>query len=435
MLAKEDEPSGIEANPVALDAIMRASEKHLIVASEDIVDARGFKLWAKGQPVSASLQQKLLERKLERPLEACLTTQDGATLPYLQESMASFLSSPSALAQGLATWAGPVREHMQGLSWHSVAQLLCTTAMATRTSFIDHALAAAALMGSMALSKEWPAGKVRSAMLAGLLHDIGEVYIQPKYLDSSDPLDFLGYKHLAVHPRMAQMLLASTTDYSPVVCQAVGEHHERLDGSGYPGRLLGQQMSELGKMLSVVEITLGIARTRSAPMKRTSFALRLIPGEFDLRLASFVCNMAQAAHEDLPQPDDLPHSISLLHPMERIQERMDDVAALRSELLRKKSAASSMAIVEVASARLARLQTAWNSLGSWGASASDLFAEEHFELDMADRELDQRLRELQRECLLLAMRLPLQERDLLAPLWRELQVDVLDTDVKAMKSQ
>ena len=118
---------------------MRASEKHLIVACEDIVDARGFKLWAKGQPVSASLQQKLLERRLERPLETCLSAQDGATLPFLQESMASFLSSPSALAQGLAPWAGPVQEHMQGLTWHSVVQLLCTTAMATRTSYIAHA--------------------------------------------------------------------------------------------------------------------------------------------------------------------------------------------------------------------------------------------------------------------------------------------------------
>ena len=46
MQATEMEPSGIEANPVALNAIMRASEKHLIVACEDIVDARGFKLWA-----------------------------------------------------------------------------------------------------------------------------------------------------------------------------------------------------------------------------------------------------------------------------------------------------------------------------------------------------------------------------------------------------
>ncbi|MGP1630217.1 MAG: HD-GYP domain-containing protein [Giesbergeria sp.] len=423
MLASEEEPKGVQANPVALNAIMRASEKHLIVASEDILDARGFKLWAKGQPVSVGLQQKLLERTLQRPLEACLTAQDGATLAFLQERLEEFLVGQTTLARGLAPWADKLREHMQGLHLHSVAQLLFTTALVTRTSFIAHAVAAAALMGAMALSKNWSAVDIRSAMLAGLLHDIGEVYIQPEYLDSSDPLDLLGHKHLAVHPRMAQMLLTSTTDYSPAVCRAVGEHHERLDGSGYPARLHSSQISELGKMLSVVEVTLGISRAKSAPMKRTSFALRLIPGEFDLRYASFVCNMANGADEEVPQADPSSPAVNILNPIERIKERMDDVAQLHRELVRQKSAASSMAIVEGATARLSRLQTAWNSLGSWGASASDLSGEERFEVNMADRELDQRMRELQRECLLLAMRLPLNERGLLAPLWRELQVD------------
>lgn len=423
MQGREEETNGVQANPVALNAIMRASEKHLIVASEDILDARGFKLWAKGQPVSAGLQQKLLERKLQQPLEACLTAQDGATLPYLEECLEGFLAGDSALARGLAPWAAALREHMHALRLHSVVQLLFTTALATRTQFIAHAVSAAALMGAMALSKNWPAAEVRTAMLAGLLHDIGEIYIQPEYLDSADPLDLEGHKHLAVHPRMAQMLLSSTTDYSPMLCRAVGEHHERLDGSGYPVRLRGTQISELGKMLSVVEVTLGIARASSAPMKRTSFALRLIPGEFDLRYVSFVCNLASAVAESLPPVAAAPPAVNLLNPIERIKTHMDDVAQLRHTLLRQKSAAPSMAIVEVATARLSRLQTAWNSLGSWGASASELSHEDHFEVAMADRELDQRMRELQRECLLLAMRLPLAERGLLAPLWRQLEVD------------
>lgn len=263
MLATDEGASGIEANPVALSAIMRASEQHLIVASEDILDARGFKLWAKGQPVSASLQHKLLERRLQQPLEACLTAPDGATLAYLQESLSTFLASEAALAQGLQPWAARLQEHMAGLRLHAVAQLLFTAALATRTSFIAHAVAGCALMGAMALSKNWPAAEVRQAMLAGLLHDMGEIYIQPEYLDSPEPLDLLRHKHLAVHPRMAQMLLASTTDYGPALCRAVGEHHERLDGSGYPARLHGTQISELGKMLSVVEVTLGVADRKS----------------------------------------------------------------------------------------------------------------------------------------------------------------------------
>lgn len=422
MAVGDEVQSGVQANPVALDAIVRASEKHLIVASEDILDARGFKLWAKGQPVSASLQQKLLERQLQQPLEACLAAQDGVTMVMLTEQLADFLASGTPIAQGLQPWAADLLAQMPSLQLHTVAQLLLTTAFATRMSFVSHAVAAAALMGAMALDKGARMAEVREAMLAGLLHDIGEIYIQPEYLDSSDPLDLLGHKHLAVHPRMAQMLLSTTTDYSAAVCRAIGEHHERLDGSGYPARLRSAQLSELGRMLSVVEVTLGIARSQSAPMRRTSFALRVIPGEFDLRHVSFVCNLANRVQEEISQSSLSSPVVNILDPREHIQAKLHEVEQLRGELARQSSSAPAVAIVDSATARLGRLQIAWNSLGSWGADGSDLSIDVHFELDMADRELNQRLRELQRESLLLAMRLPLNERGLLAPLWRELQV-------------
>ena len=423
MAVSEEVPHGVQANPVVMDAMVRASEKHVIVASEDILDARGFKLWAKGQPISAGLQQKLLERQLQQPLEACLAAQDGVTMSQLRGQLEEFFASESSLAQGLQPWASELLQHMPTLQLHTVAQLLLTTALVTRMSFVSHAVTASALMGAMALAKGDAVAKVREAMLAGLLHDIGEMYIQPEYLDSTDPLDLLGHKHLAVHPRMAQMLLTTTTDYGPALCRAIGEHHERLDGSGYPARLRGAQMSELGKMLSVVEVTLGIARSQSTPMRRTSFALRVIPGEFDLGPVSFVCNMASRMQEEISQANLSSPAVDILNPRQRIQEKLHDLAQLHADLALKGGTPPAMAIVDGATARLGRLQIAWNSLGFWGANASDLSGEVHFELDMADRELNQRLRELQRECLLLAMRLPLSERGQLAPLWRELQVE------------
>lgn len=53
--------SGAQTNPELLQSIIKASETYSIVASQDIVDIRGLKLWAKGQPVSVALQQRLLE--------------------------------------------------------------------------------------------------------------------------------------------------------------------------------------------------------------------------------------------------------------------------------------------------------------------------------------------------------------------------------------
>jgi hypothetical protein len=56
-------------------------------------------------------------------------------------------------------------------------------------------------------------------------------------------------------------------------------------------------------------------------------------------------------------------------------------------------------------------------LGIWGLDTQEHSAQEQFEIEMASKELKQHLRELQRECLLLAERLPQAERETIEPLW------------------
>jgi hypothetical protein len=63
----------------------------------------------------------------------------------------------------------------------------------------------------------------------------------------------------------------------------VAEHHERLDGSGYPHALQRDAVSPLGRMLAVAEAALAALRSQPQPsLARASVALRVVPGEFDL---------------------------------------------------------------------------------------------------------------------------------------------------------
>ena len=75
------------ANPHALAAILEASETKRIIAATDIFDLAGTKLWARDQPVSASLQRKLLDRQLRQPLESCLVVEDGVTTLSLVQAL------------------------------------------------------------------------------------------------------------------------------------------------------------------------------------------------------------------------------------------------------------------------------------------------------------------------------------------------------------
>jgi len=404
-----------EANPEVLNAIIKASETYDIVASQDIVDVRGLKLWGKGQPVSSALQQRLLDRKLMHPLEACLEVEDGVSLFMLHDDLHAYLNNGTPLSKALSPWAPFLLEQVKQLPLHSVAQLLLTTGLATRPSTLPHAVVAMALAGAMAAA-HGTAVDVRMAMLGGLLHDIGEAYIQPQYLDVVGPLDLVGHKHLVVHPRVTQMLLSTTTDYPAVLCRAIGEHHERLDGSGYPARLTEGALSPLGRLLAVVEVTLGLLRTPRAPLLRADFALRVVPGEFDPHWTSFICNVARAAGEAIPEyasPVDARSS-----PLDLIDQRIAQAQQLATTLQSQGRVGPILDIVATAQFRLGRLRVAWNALGFWGVDPDCLSAKEQFDWELAGKELQQRLNQLQRECLLLGERLGELEKTWIEPLWR-----------------
>lgn len=402
-------------SPEVLQAIVKAGETYSIIASQDIVDVRGLKLWAKGQPVSAALQQRLLDRKLQRPLEACLAVEDGVTLFSLHDDLQAFLGSDAPLGVALRAFAPVLLQQVKQLPLHSVAQLLLTTALATRPDTLPHAVTAMALAGAMASSRNTLVD-TRLAMLSGLLHDIGEVYIQPQYLDFVGPLDLIGHKHLVVHPRLAQMLLSNTTDYPEALCRAIGEHHERHDGSGYPARLIEHNCSELGRLLAVAELTCGVSRKGNASLTRASFALRVVPGEFDPQWASLVCNLARG-EEDVPGDATPPQTIAS-SPLAHIDQHIEQTRQLMATLKSQGRAGQILEIVETAQTRLARLQVAWNALGFWGTEPNELNPAEQFELALANRELQQRLSQLQRECLLLSERLGQLEKTWIEPLWR-----------------
>jgi hypothetical protein len=363
------------------------------------------------------LQQRLLERKLQKPLEACLEAEDGVTLEHLHEQLTRWLDeSADPLVAVVKPCALGLLAKIQQLPLHSVAQLLLTTALATRPHTLPHALQGMALAGAMATSQR-PSLDLGMAMLGGLLHDLGEVYIQPLYLDQQHSLDLMGYKHLVVHPRVAQFLLQGTTNYPPELCRAIGEHHERLDGSGYPARVSGAQISPLGRLLAVMEVTLGVTRNKTAPLTRASFALRVLPGEFDARFTHLICNAAMGAAEPFEVSSPTPNGE---HPLAALARWFQDMQGLGLMLRQQGGSDAALQIIDLALARVARQRVAWNALGVWGLAHAQLTPRDKVELDLAAGELRQRQRELQRECLLLAERLSPSERSSIAPLWEEL---------------
>ncbi len=393
------------ANPHALATILEASETRRIISATDIYDISGVKLWASNQPVSASLQRKLLDRELRQPLETSLVAEDGVSAAGLVQSFQDLLSGSSALVPLVQPHAHRLAALISGLTLHPVAQLLLTAAQTARPAHYAHAVAAMALNGALMATDGGDDAAVRLALLSGLLHDIGEMYIDPMHGESEadEELDFTSYQQLVVHPHVGSLLLAQLTSYPAEVAKAVAEHHERLDQSGYPNALGGEQMSALGRLLAVTEATLSALRGNYSHLLHASVALRAVPGEFDLHWVGKVTQAASAQppHSAVMEPADIQQRLSALSEVLGAAEQRVDALAATAQLPALQQA------LELAGFLLGRLRTGWNESGLWNPSA--LLSADAAEVEALEDELYFRLRGVQRAALLRAGTLPAPE--------------------------
>ena len=402
------------ANPYAVSAILTTSADKAIVASEDIIDEHGVKLWAKDKPVSHSLQQRLLERKLRQPLESCLRAVDGVTVMELHRHGERLLAEDPTLAPVLAPWSAALLQELRQMPLHPAVQLLLTTAQSTQPRAFEHALRAMLLAGGMALHARGDHLQVRLALLGGLLHDLGELYVNPDYLNPDTPLSPAGYRHLVVHPRIGSMLLSKLTDYPAALARAVGEHHERQDASGYPVRLHGPQISPAGMRLAFVEMALGVLGTASGgSWAQVSLAARLVPGEFDapcIAFASQASRLVQASPsaERADPGTTWAAAQSWWHRLEEGQQRARQLAHVSTSDRVRMAAAHAEHLLE-------RLLVAASSLGLWAPEA--LGGHVDPEVHSATRELAHRLNNVRRLTSWTDAQLSEADRMVLEPLW------------------
>jgi HD-GYP domain-containing protein (c-di-GMP phosphodiesterase class II) len=405
MNAPDRSASFSTANPHALATILEASQTKSIIASRDIFDISGNKLWARELPVSSALQRKLLDRHLQNPLESCLMAEDGVTPHSLVLATQTLLVRDTPLSALLRPHAARIVQEAAHLPLHSVVQLLLTAGQASRPENFDHAVQGMALAGALMLEHGCTKAELRLAMLGGLLHDLGEMYIDPRYSehDAARTLDFQSFQHLVVHPHVGHLLVAQLTNYPAALARGIAEHHERLDGTGYPHGLPRDAVSPLGRLLAITETALGILRSPRPHLERLSVALRVVPSEYDLSWVGLIADAARKQPALQAQLDVAEVQARLGRLDATLQGAQDSAVALAAS-------AQSNALKEalaLAQMLLRRLRTGWYASGLW--STESVVAQDAAEVEAVEDELFFRLHSIERATRLRAGELPAEE--------------------------
>lgn len=134
---------------------------------------------------------------------------------------------------------------------------------------------AKAIATEMALTEH----QIEGIFMAGVVHDLGKIYVPAEILAKPSRLNEIEFNLIRTHSQVGYDLL-KTIDFPWPIAQIVYQHHERLDGSGYPRGLQADQILTEAKIICVADVVEAMASHRPyRPARGVEAALKHIQEE------------------------------------------------------------------------------------------------------------------------------------------------------------
>ena len=314
-------------------AVAELGEVRPVLTHCAIFNSQGIKIIEQGVAVNLGLYERLMQHRLSAPIEDSVSSEGAVTGAILRGSAEAALASVpfyGRMAQDNAT-RNLLLDTIEKLALPAPMAFQLTLAREVRPEVYFNSVRGALTAAWLARAPLVSRYDIGMAAAAGLLHDVGMLHIDPTLLQPARALDRSQRRQLYSHPLISTALLQRQHVYPKEVIRAVSEHHEFLNGSGYPRNLVGDAISPLGRILALTELVTAIfASGREAPELRLSVVLRLNLHRYDPGLCSRVLGLLQ------PEPDPgADPGVLLADPVQRLldlnQLLSDWPAALRQD--------------------------------------------------------------------------------------------------------
>ncbi|MFC2172784.1 HD domain-containing phosphohydrolase [Acidobacteriota bacterium] len=129
---------------------------------------------------------------------------------------------------------------------------------------------------AIAREMELPKQQIEGLHMAALIHDLGKITIPAEILNKTGHIGKIAYELIKTHPQVGYDILKSI-DFPWPVAEIVHQHQERLDGSGYPQGLRGDEILLEARILAVADVVEAVASHRPyRPALGSEYALKEI---------------------------------------------------------------------------------------------------------------------------------------------------------------
>ncbi|WP_117233829.1 HD-GYP domain-containing protein [Vibrio maerlii] len=168
--------------------------------------------------------------------------------------------------------------------------LQCVSALRKKDSYLlEHSVNVSCLLVSFGKHLGFEKEVLKQLAVGGIIHDIGKVKVDDKVLHKPGRLTPEEFDHMKLHQVFANQIIDDIKGLSPISRDVCLMHHEKLDGTGYPNGLKGDELTLYGRLASIIDIYDALTADRVYKKGMTSaeafkIILSLTPNHLDSEL-------------------------------------------------------------------------------------------------------------------------------------------------------
>ncbi len=225
----------------------------------------GMDIFVLPTPEYVAHREKILGELLEKGeviFESAHFRKDGSILPVeIQARVFDLDDHPLILsaARDITERKQAVDKLRQAL--HGTVMALANTVEIKDPYTAGHQRRVAQLACDMARELGWLPDRVEGMQVLCFLHDMGKIAVPAEILNKAGKISITEFRLIKTHPQVGYDILKNIAFPWPVA-QGVLQHHERLDGSGYPSGLTAGEISPEAKILAVADVVEAMASHR-----------------------------------------------------------------------------------------------------------------------------------------------------------------------------
>jgi HD-GYP domain-containing protein (c-di-GMP phosphodiesterase class II) len=125
-----------------------------------------------------------------------------------------------------------------------------------------HGLAVAISLVAFGRHLGYPRDQLSQLGLMGLLLDIGKIKLPRELLEKTSRLSSDEFEQIKEHVELGLGVLQQTPNINPDVIEGIAQHHERMNGTGYPNNLMGEKISVFGRMCAIADTFAAVTKAR-----------------------------------------------------------------------------------------------------------------------------------------------------------------------------